>query len=466
MIKILITAPFGGTFKNLLLNPGFLKKIENNFSEVHIITPISKKDYMMIISGNNFSSKFFFHSISIKDNYLEDVLIKICNYIHSKIVKTKTYNIKRNEKRKELILIRFLRILMVSFFSLLGFLFSWRVLFVFFVKLRDLILKNKIIDDKINSIKPDLIFSTAPSFKFDLKIITEIKKRSLLSVGMIYSWDNLSSKGAIFEGFKKVIVWNDFQLKEIQKLYPYKNKDIYVSGIPQLDYYCNFKNKKQIKINFFKKNNLNKNTKLITYTTSTPITVPSENKILEILVKTLGELDFNWHLIIRLHPKDDISHYKYFKRMDNVSIEYPSSICVKARDGVCFNKRDIIHYGEVLTCSDIIINIASTVSMEAVVINTPVVNIAFDEIYKDYHDSVRRFYDFDHMEYFKKTKSTKIVYSKKELKEAISSYIEKPGSDEFFRKKAMNKINPNFNGLAGIRIANFLKKCLNEKNKS
>src|SRR5262249_61596097 len=112
-----------------------------------------------------------------------------------------------------------------------------------------------------------------------------------------------------------------------------------------------------------------------------------------------GAVRYPSQLLVRLHPRDDEHAYRDVRNLPHVIIEKPFRPTVKVADGLAV---DVMpehqrHLADTLRHTDVAINVASTIAIEACVFDTPVVNIAFDgEAPEPFERSARRYYQFTH----------------------------------------------------------------------
>jgi hypothetical protein len=107
----------------------------------------------------------------------------------------------------------------------------------------------------------------------------------------------------------------------------------------------------------------------------------------------------NAQVLVRLHPRDEVDAYREFTQTPHVIVEKPFRDTVKVADGLAI---DVMpehqkHLGDTLAHADVVVNVASTISIEACIFDTPVVNICFDGPEPSpYVTSARRYYSFTH----------------------------------------------------------------------
>ena len=111
--------------------------------------------------------------------------------------------------------------------------------------------------------------------------------------------------------------------------------------------------------------------------------------------------------------------------------------------------------------SDVIINIASTLSIDAAVFGRPTICINFDSKNRkiSYWEEVGRLYDhFDHYEKLVSTGGVALPESSEELAQNINDYISDPLKDKEGREKIVEMFVTPFDGFSGKRLANSVFK--------
>jgi CDP-glycerol glycerophosphotransferase (TagB/SpsB family) len=149
--------------------------------------------------------------------------------------------------------------------------------------------------------------------------------------------------------------------------------------------------------------------------------------VLRVLVQAMegGELP-NAQVLVRLHPRDEVDAYKEFANTPHVIIEKPFRDTVKVADGLAI---DVMpehqkHLGDTLRHADVVVNVASTISIEACIFDTPVVNINFDgPDDSPYVKSARRYYSFTHYVNITSRGAVRVATSPGELVRDVAAYL-------------------------------------------
>jgi hypothetical protein len=309
---------------------------------------------------------------------------------------------------------------------------------------------------------PDLVFYTSIYTKY-LSLAIGAKQRKVKTISFMQSWDNPTSKGPFPVVPDRVIVWNEILKKELLTYHNFPSEQIYVSGVPQFDLYLD-RDKFLSREEFFRKWNLDPERRLITYTTGSSNMLPEEYKVVEQLVRAVheGRLIFPAQLLLRPHPKDRFEYETHFKEYPPAAIQRPGPLA-RTKDRWNPKREDMYGLAELMLYSDVVVNVASTITIDAVCFDTPVVNVAFDGYEKlDYMQSCRRYYDYDHYKNILRAKGVKVSGNLQELIDAVNSYLENPDLDKVGRKRIRDEQCWRLDGKSGERIASCILEYLEE----
>ncbi len=324
--------------------------------------------------------------------------------------------------------------------------------------------KNGIYNELFEKYHPDLYFSTDPYNTDELPLLRKCLDTATPIVAMIRSWDNVTNHGKLPMKFEKIVVWNEILRDELIRFYDYSPDAIFLSGTPQYDYYCGYKPTQRI--NFFREIGGDPEKKLVTFATVPPLISPKEQENLEMLCESIknGELGYPAQLLIRFHPQDDPERYSNLEKYrgdGNFIFESAGRESSAYYDKWSPTKDDMIHYADILTYSDVIINVASTVSIEAAIFDTPVVNIKYDGRENiAFPLSAARHYDFLHYRSIVSTRGVRLADSHEDLIEWIKQYLDNPDMDRQGRERIVKTQCYRFDGRAGERIARYIVQCV------
>jgi CDP-glycerol glycerophosphotransferase (TagB/SpsB family) len=311
---------------------------------------------------------------------------------------------------------------------------------------------------------PALFLSTDFLVPGEWGLIKTARKYRVPIITVVANWDHLV-KGKLPKS-EKVIVWSDFQKKQLIEYYGYKANDIFIAGIPHTDYFVYYQDEFLTKRKLMKKIGASPNKKLITYTTGSRLATPFEHEIVEIICKAIrdGRIAQSPHLHVRLHPADDFGRYEKLKRYSEfITFEEAGRFATKE---LWFpSEKDLIHYANLLACSDVVVNVASTVSLDAAIFDTPIVNLAFDGYKKrKFHVSNTRYFQTTHYSALVKTGAVSVARNAGEMVNFINKYLSKPELDKEKREKAVKEQCYKVDGQVGKRIARYVLEFLKHEN--
>ena len=112
------------------------------------------------------------------------------------------------------------------------------------------------------------------------------------------------------------------------------------------------------------------------------------------------------------------------------------------------------HLADTMRHSDVAVNVASTITIEACVFDTPVVNIAFDgEADLPYPRSAARYYKFTHYVNITRRDAVRVAWTPAEMIGLINRYLADPALDAEGRRRVVADQVQFLDGRSGERIA-------------
>lgn len=316
-------------------------------------------------------------------------------------------------------------------------------------------------EEAFQKYKPDLVFYTTLYSKYPCLEIGA-QQRGVKSVCLISSWDNPTTKGPFFFHPDKLIVWNDILKQELQTYHDVPEEDIYVAGIPQFDIYLR-RQEFRTREDFCRRWKLDPAKKLITYTTGTVGSVPFDHEIVQILYESQvqGAFNFPTQLLARLHPKDDPAIYKRFEGLPGLVLQLPGDRAETTNDRWNPSIHDMYDLAELMCYSDVVINVASTITLDAIPFDKPIINIAFDGFTpQPFKYSCLRFYQYEHYRNIVKTGGVRLAYHRQELVEQINAYLKNPQLDSAQREIIRQQQCWKLDGRSSRRVAEYLLETL------
>lgn len=308
---------------------------------------------------------------------------------------------------------------------------------------------------------PDLIFSTDIQVPEDIRLIMAAKKRGIFTLSMVRSWDNLTSKGILLCLPNQLVVHSEEIKWEAIRYSSVSPKMISViGGIPHYDQY--FKEVRMPKDKFFESLGFDPAKPLIFYAPpSAHFLQPGDdvNKyILELLMKTGHQILVRLPLIGGLDISD-------FSKSDKVFFDEPrGDINVRDQKLIDLSKEMDQHLADSMYYSDVVFSGPSSLAVDAVVFNKPLIFIGFDSRGAQ-RNIVRRksivtFQKYDHIRRFIVEGAATVVNGPEKLYLAMEHYLKDPSWHEAERKERVRRMVGALDGKSTERLMSIIDKYL------
>ena len=480
MKKILIYVNDGFAVR-YLLRSRILEILKKNY-QVNILSPNAKEKY--------FIDKFkddnvYLHKFDNKkyQEYIEKykiyrLLIKIRSFVLNGNFNTQTIDdfktIFLHEQKWMFKYSLFKGILGLIFNIIIILLKKIKFLRLLLIQIESYFFTPQISKNILSQIKPDLVIVTSLcGFKYNELFAREVKQCKLKLCTIILSWDNTTGMG--YPGYfpDYTIAWTEVMANELIKLNDISKDKIFVGGVAHFDYYFNNKFKFD-KLKKFKK--LNINSKIIFYATKSPRRFPWGPKVAKKIAEAINsnQIDNKAHLLIRVHPL----HFRESKKIDIKKIIEEYLDLERDYDCVSVNipklQSEIINFdmiddeiqltGEILSNSSVMLNMFSTMIIEASIFNLPSINIALQNEFRGNFLESKQDIMIDHRQNHLKriinSNGTKIAYSYPELIDSINIYLDNPSIDKENRQKIVDNEVGLFRGNAPENIVKIIKKII------
>lgn len=269
------------------------------------------------------------------------------------------------------------------------------------------------------------------------------------------NWDSFESKAGIIRGASELLVWSEHLRAKAIARFRYSEDRVHVTGAPQFDIYRTRAGGSD-RSSFLARLGFPPETRLITL--ATVMNSPHDPDRLRVLHRALLADEFgpDARLLVRVYPADRRERWEPFRALPRAHIEWPFSV---GPEGLLLGERreDMRHKLDTLLHTDVLVNVNSTIALEAMLVDTPTVMVAFDGEGGElpYARSDRRFLDYEHISELVATGGVRVVRSPTELVAGIRGYLADPTSDREGRARAGALTGP-ADGRAAERVAGHL----------
>ena len=307
--------------------------------------------------------------------------------------------------------------------------------------------------------QPVLVVAASPGLVLsEVPLLRTARRRGVRSMAIDPSWDNFTNKLIPVRQVDRLVVWNEIMKEQAVALHGYAADAIGVAGAPQFDPHFRARTPRA---EFFRRIGADPSRRLIALTTTPRALYSHHDHVLRALVTAMnsGQL-VNAQVLVRLHPRDEFDAYREFTNLPHVIIEKPFRDTVTVADGLAI---DVMpehqkHLGDTLCHADVVVNVASTISIEACIFDTPVVNINFDGPGDSpYVKSARRYYSFTHYVNITSRQAVRVAPSPADMVNAVAAYLVDPALDAAGRKQVVLDQCQFTDGRAAERVAGLVR---------
>ena len=306
--------------------------------------------------------------------------------------------------------------------------------------------KNKITKSYMQLLqedKPSHVFFTHQRPPYVAPFLYAAQKLKIPVSTFIFSWDNLASKGRMLGAFDFFMVWSNLMKDELRYFYPnVKENEVKVVGTPQFEPYVMSKYKSS-KEDFFTKFSLDVHKKTICYSCADVSIGQNDPVIISAIANGIrnNTIQTQTQLIVRTSPAEDDARFITVKEnFPEVLWNVPKWILSRENHAETWSQRvpseeDVTDLRSLLEYVDLNINMCSTMSLDFMLFDKPVINTVFGNLENGLYDD-QRFLKYGHFKKVVDSQSVTIAKNEKELMEQINQALNNP-KERTSQRKAM-----------------------------
>ncbi len=445
MKTILIPIFQGSEAKNILRNDILsILRAQNDLKIILLVPNEAKKEY--------FESEFSCENIVYRVEDYHDVSLsdRLFFYLKKLLIRTKTIDIKRaNDLKSDGKYGKYVFEFIINRF------FARR----FFRRIVRWIDQYIVVDHRSSHIfdvtAPDLLFTAHVFGDMEASLIKEAKVRNIPVVGMINSWDKITSRGMVRVLPDKLFVHNEIIQNEAENYLDMKKQNIYIVGIPHHDIF--FRKKITPREVFFESIGLSSDEKILLFCPMGKAFSDVDEELINAIVqmKIDGSIPADLHVIVRCPPNDSINLSGILHK-DMIILDQPG-VRFSALRGIDWDmsQSDLQRLADTLFYTSVLICPPSSISIDAAIFDRPIINIRFSK-----HDTsekyINSYYEMDHYRNVVSTGGVKLVENKEQLCRWINNYYYNPGIDRNERRAIVHQQCQYLDGFSGMRVAERL----------
>lgn len=319
---------------------------------------------------------------------------------------------------------------------------------------------------------PDLVVTTSlGTFDYDQYVLRAARHLGLQTAAVVLSWDNTTTRGYPGAVVDHVVAWSDIMKWELEALNDVPGEMIAVEGVAHFDDYFR-PDPDYDRRTFLKELGLDPDKRTILVATKSPNCYAQNPNIADILAQAIetNELPDDCQILLRVHPL----HYRFrdgeclyeevLKVYHDLEARHPS---LKLNEPDITSKavnydmatQEVLFLSRLLRSCDVLVNLFSTMNIEAAAFDVPMVNVNFDDLppmypcVRGHRFDIRIDFESDHNQRIVKSGGTRIAQTPAELVRDVHRYLDDPALDADGRKKIVeNEIGVN-RGHASAAIA-------------
>jgi hypothetical protein len=253
------------------------------------------------------------------------------------------------------------------------------------------------------------------------------RRLGIPTAGFIFSWDNLTSRGRIKDHYDYFLVWHRRMRDELLAYYPHISQDrVLVTGTPQFDFH--FKPELALdRAEICRRIGLDPARPFILYTTGVSAHFPQEHRTVEAVARFIQRITPAPQLVVRTYIKGTSEEMNSLARKNLPNVVFPPVMWKK--DALTPMYEDIPMYNSLLRHCSLGINVASTVSLELMIYNKPIINLGFDPpgSHLDEWNRFERHLRLDHYRPVAESGAVMVAKSTEDMEQMIQDALSNPG---------------------------------------
>ena len=285
----------------------------------------------------------------------------------------------------------------------------------------------------LKTLQLDQLFFThqRPPYIAPLVWAAEINK--IPTTSFIFSWDNLASKGRMAATFDHYLVWSETMKKELLQYYTAISAEkVHVVGTPQFEPYV-LARYGYTQEEFHKRFNLEASKPTILFSCGDVSTSPNDPVYIEAIAKAIKEnkLCQSVNLLVRTSPAEEPKRFEHLANQYSfIQWNYPKWVQSRATHQESWSQRiptveDVHDLKSVLQHAAINVNMLSTMSLDFMLFEKPVINTVFGNGNNGMPND-QRFLHYAHIEYVIQSGATYVATDEEKLVDSINQALENP----------------------------------------
>ena len=275
----------------------------------------------------------------------------------------------------------------------------------------------------------DVLLFTHQRPPYLLPLVAAARQLKLKTAAFVFSWDNLASKGRMAASFDHYLVWSDLMKRELIQFYRrIRPEQISVVGTPQFVPYV-MPQYHSSKAEFHKKFALEPDQPTLCFSCGDVSTSPNDPYYIEIISQAIDSAVLpKLNLLVRTSPAESGERFEGLKRKFKwIKWNHPKWPLLRSNHQENWSQRipdeaDVFDLRAILTHSDLNINMLSTMSLDFMLNDKPVINPVMGQGDRGLGND-QRFLNYAHIKHLTDSGASKIAKTPEALIKCIQEYL-------------------------------------------
>lgn len=316
-------------------------------------------------------------------------------------------------------------------------------------------------DQLFAEIQPDLVYNASHIHGVNSGglAIRVAREMGIPTAGFVFSWDNLTSRSRIFEPYDHYLMWTEGMRQLLLQQYPALDPaGVTVTGTPQFDFH--FKPEFWLsRAALADRIGIDPARPFVLYTTAVGPFFPEEYRTVELVIRLLREMDLPQkpQLVVRIYPKVPDPKMLELSYQNIPDVIFPPMLWDTQWFTPSFEDQPI--YTSLLRECALGINAASTVSLELMMHDKPVLNLGFDPPGSQLPHCLRysKHITFDHYRPVYESGGVMVAWKPEEMGDLLYRGLTQPQAGSDARQRFTRQMfGSTLDGRSGVRVAEHL----------
>jgi hypothetical protein len=315
-------------------------------------------------------------------------------------------------------------------------------------------------EEQIAALDARMLVTTYPVAPMEAALVLAAQAAGVRTVGHLLSWDNLSTKGRFSAVPERWVAWGPVMREELAAYYGVPDAHVRTVGVPHFDAH--------VRVDGAERDadvvalGLDPARPLLLFGMSAPVFCPHEIDLVEWLAAEVRRDAFGsaTQLVVRPHPQNvqgNMADRSWLPRLQalkgpRVAVDMP-----RLEDSAMawsMDPGDLGHLARLISASSVTLNSGSTLCIDALVQDRPVVMTPFDPVPgQPWWASARRIEAYPHLARLLSFGGIEVARSLDDLRRAISADLADPGRRASGRRAAREAELSACDGRAAARAA-------------